>query len=201
MPTTNTVNTYPSTQGGYNAACAVADPGPDRACRMRAHRNRQGAAEFGDRRDARDGLVFHDRRAPVVAESETIMRTIIIAAAVAAIPTLASAQYGAAPSPGYGAPPPGDGAAAPGYGTAQPGYGTASPSYGTAQPGYGTASPGPSYGGNYPYRPASPSAARPDMPSMASSRLDPENCGTPDEPKACPPMPRRPLLDRPANRE
>ena len=25
------------------------------------------------------------------------------------------------------------------------------------------------------------------------TQLDPDNCGTPDEPKACPPMPRQPL--------
>jgi hypothetical protein len=28
-----------------------------------------------------------------------------------------------------------------------------------------------------------------------------ENCGTPDEPKACPPMPRRPLPYYPANKQ
>jgi len=92
------------------------------------------------------------------------MRTIVIAAAVAAIPTLASAQYGTVPSGRtyQGSPP---------------------------------------YQGNYPYQPPYQSSARSAMPPMASSRLDPENCGTPDEPKACPPMPRRPLRDRPANRE
>ena len=30
--------------------------------------------------------------------------------------------------------------------------------------------------------------------------LDPENCGTPDEPRPCPPMPRHPLKYFPANR-
>jgi hypothetical protein len=29
---------------------------------------------------------------------------------------------------------------------------------------------------------------------------DPNNCGTPDEPRPCPPMPRRPLQYFPANR-
>jgi hypothetical protein len=29
---------------------------------------------------------------------------------------------------------------------------------------------------------------------------DPHNCGTPDEPKPCPPMPRHPLKYFPANR-
>jgi len=125
-----------------------------------------------------------------------MMRTIIVAAAIAAIPTLASAQYGAAP-PGYGTPQPGYGTAQPGYGTAQPGYRTA-PGYSAPQSGYGTTQPGANYQGNYP---ASSPSARSDMRSMASSRLDPENCGTPDEPKACPPMPRRPLRDRPDNRE
>ncbi len=31
--------------------------------------------------------------------------------------------------------------------------------------------------------------------------LNPENCGTPDEPKPCPPMPRHPLPYYPANRQ
>jgi hypothetical protein len=35
----------------------------------------------------------------------------------------------------------------------------------------------------------------------ASTQLNPENCGTPDEPKSCPPMPRRPLNRYPANRQ
>jgi hypothetical protein len=30
--------------------------------------------------------------------------------------------------------------------------------------------------------------------------LDPENCGTPDEPRPCPPMPRHPLPYFPENR-
>ena len=30
---------------------------------------------------------------------------------------------------------------------------------------------------------------------------DPGNCGTPDEPKRCPPMPRRALQTYPANRQ
>ena len=30
--------------------------------------------------------------------------------------------------------------------------------------------------------------------------LDPNNCGTPDEPKVCPPMPRHALKDYPPNR-
>jgi hypothetical protein len=34
-----------------------------------------------------------------------------------------------------------------------------------------------------------------------TSQPDPDNCGTPDEPKACPPMPRRPLQTYPENRQ
>jgi hypothetical protein len=30
--------------------------------------------------------------------------------------------------------------------------------------------------------------------------LDPENCGTPDQPRSCPPMPRHPLSYFPENR-
>lgn len=38
----------------------------------------------------------------------------------------------------------------------------------------------------------------PDARGQANS---PENCGTPDEPKPCPPMPRVPLQSYPANRQ
>jgi len=127
------------------------------------------------------------------------MRTFIVAAAIAAVPTLGSAQYGT-PPPAYGTAPPAYGTSQPGYGTAEPGY-RAAPGYGTPQPGYGAAQPGANYQGNYPYQAAPPPSARADMPPMASSRLDPENCGTPYEPKACPPMPRRPLQYRPDNRD
>lgn len=34
----------------------------------------------------------------------------------------------------------------------------------------------------------------------ASDQPDPDNCGTPDEPKPCPPMPSRPLRHYPVNR-
>jgi hypothetical protein len=40
-------------------------------------------------------------------------------------------------------------------------------------------------------RPAGPMAAQPGA----------ENCGTPDEPKSCPPMPRHPLPYYPANKQ
>ena len=58
---------------------------------------------------------------------------------------------------------------------------------------------------------AQPSAAtRPPPPAYQGGRdtgsgwttqpLDPKNCGTPDEPRSCPPMPRNPLPYFPANR-
>jgi len=34
-----------------------------------------------------------------------------------------------------------------------------------------------------------------------TGQADSNNCGTPDEPKPCPPMPRRPLQNYPANRK
>ena len=59
-----------------------------------------------------------------------------------------------------------------------------------------TAGPGPTDGSNhYATGPATPSR------SAMNSQPDPENCGTPDEPKACPPMPRRPLRTYPENRQ
>jgi hypothetical protein len=36
---------------------------------------------------------------------------------------------------------------------------------------------------------------------MTTGQPDPGNCGTPDEPKRCPPMPRRALQTYPANRQ
>jgi hypothetical protein len=36
---------------------------------------------------------------------------------------------------------------------------------------------------------------------MATAQPDPNNCGTPDEPKPCPPMPRHPLKYYPANKQ
>jgi hypothetical protein len=36
--------------------------------------------------------------------------------------------------------------------------------------------------------------------NVNQSQPDPNNCGTPDEPKACPPLPRRPLASYPQNR-
>jgi hypothetical protein len=59
-----------------------------------------------------------------------------------------------------------------------------------------TASPGQVGGTNY-YVSGSTTPSRTAM----SGQPDPQNCGTPDEPKACPPMPRRPLSTYPANRQ
>jgi hypothetical protein len=44
---------------------------------------------------------------------------------------------------------------------------------------------------------------RAGMPSAAPmmGQAAPGNCGTPDEPKPCPPMPRRALQDYPPNRQ
>jgi hypothetical protein len=47
--------------------------------------------------------------------------------------------------------------------------------------------------------------APPPPPPPSSTRMagqpDPGNCGTPDEPKPCPPMPRRPLPYYPNNKQ
>jgi hypothetical protein len=59
-----------------------------------------------------------------------------------------------------------------------------------------TATPGQAGGTNY----YASGPATPSRTSM-SGQPDPQNCGTPDEPKACPPMPRRPLNTYPANRQ
>ena len=59
----------------------------------------------------------------------------------------------------------------------------------------GAANPGATAGGVHPTGPATPSR------KAMNSQPDPENCGTPDEPKACPPMPRRPLRTYPENRQ
>ncbi len=43
--------------------------------------------------------------------------------------------------------------------------------------------------------------ARPLAGSRMAGQSQGENCGTPDEPKPCPPMPRRPLRQYPANKQ
>jgi hypothetical protein len=41
----------------------------------------------------------------------------------------------------------------------------------------------------------------PPASTQAARQPDPNNCGTPDEPKPCPPMPRHPLQNYPANKQ
>ena len=48
--------------------------------------------------------------------------------------------------------------------------------------------------------PTSPSMTSPGT-GTAAGPPDPDNCGTPDEPAKCPPMPRHPLNYYPANRK
>jgi hypothetical protein len=49
--------------------------------------------------------------------------------------------------------------------------------------------------------PSAPPYARNAGPGGGTQAYSAENCGTPDEPKPCPPMPRVPLQDYPANRQ
>jgi hypothetical protein len=58
-----------------------------------------------------------------------------------------------------------------------------------------TAGSGSVGGTAYPSRPAPPPQ------SAISGQPDPENCGTPDQPRACPPLPRKALQTYPANRQ
>lgn len=68
----------------------------------------------------------------------------------------------------------------------------------------------PAHAQGYPYPPGyyppgpppppPPYAGRP-APYARGPASSPENCGTPDEPKPCPPMPRVPLQYYPANRQ
>ena len=57
-------------------------------------------------------------------------------------------------------------------------------------------SPGPGQG----YYSGAPTPPPPSSTRMAA-QPDPDNCGTPDEPKPCPPMPRHPLNDYPSNKQ
>lgn len=71
--------------------------------------------------------------------------------------------------------------------------------------GYGYPPPGapPPPPGYYPPGPPPappPYAGRPG-PYAGNPAYSTENCGTPDEPKPCPPMPRVPLQYYPANRQ
>jgi hypothetical protein len=49
--------------------------------------------------------------------------------------------------------------------------------------------------------PSQPPYARGAGPNQGPQGYNQENCGTPDEPKACPPMPRNPLPYYPANKQ
>lgn len=74
-----------------------------------------------------------------------------------------------------------------GYGNYPYGYyGQAHGAYPYSPPYYGNA---PSYGGGEVH-----AYGQPTVP-------DPNNCGTPDQPMACPPLPRHPLPYYPANRQ
>ena len=48
--------------------------------------------------------------------------------------------------------------------------------------------------------PGSMNTMAPTGSAPMAGQSDPGNCGTPDEPKPCPPMPRRAMQDYPANR-
>jgi hypothetical protein len=60
-----------------------------------------------------------------------------------------------------------------------------------AQPGYYPPGPPP---------PPPPYAHHPRLPAD-NPAISPENCGTPDEPKPCPPLPRHPLPYYPPNKQ
>jgi hypothetical protein len=49
--------------------------------------------------------------------------------------------------------------------------------------------------------PAPPPYARHPGPAPDDAATNPNNCGTPDEPKPCPPMPRHPLTHYPPNKQ
>jgi hypothetical protein len=59
--------------------------------------------------------------------------------------------------------------------------------------------PPPNYPPGRPPPPPPPYRGHPG-PDARNPASSPENCGTPDEPKPCPPMPRVPLQHYPANR-
>jgi hypothetical protein len=84
-----------------------------------------------------------------------------------------------------------------GLAQAQP-HTTPTPAY-SASPGYAPSAPPPGYSQAGP-----PSGARPYAQAQGSyagnQATNTENCGTPDEPKPCPPMPRVPLPYYPANK-
>jgi hypothetical protein len=59
----------------------------------------------------------------------------------------------------------------------------------------GSTAPGAGYTG------APPPPQSPPASTRMAGQPDPNNCGTPDEPKPCPPMPRHPLQSYPANKQ
>jgi hypothetical protein len=66
-------------------------------------------------------------------------------------------------------------------------------------PAYAQGSPPPGY--YAPGQPPPPPYARGAGPRSGPQAYNTENCGTPDEPKPCPPMPRNPLPYYPANKQ
>src|SRR5947209_4404688 len=64
-----------------------------------------------------------------------------------------------------------------------------------ADPAHGSSYPPPAssapYGSSAPQAYASPPDTGGAVGAPINTQPDPQNCGTPDEPKACPPMPRR----------
>ncbi len=67
-------------------------------------------------------------------------------------------------------------------------------------PGYKAPPPPAPYTGSQEPAPRAPYAGS-RGPASGSQMSSSENCGTPDEPKPCPPMPRRPLSHYPNNKQ
>lgn len=80
-----------------------------------------------------------------------------------------------------------------GYGNQPPGYKAPPP----PAPYTGSNQPAPGYKEPTPQAPYAGSKGSASGAQLSSS----ENCGTPDEPKRCPPMPRHPLQHYPANKQ
>ena len=111
------------------------------------------------------------------------MRVIIplTASLFAAVPAVCQTVYTPPPTAPAPATPPGVYNVPPGTTYVRP------PAYQQTPPTYQQQPGAMTYNG-----PASPDTVAPTG-APARTQLDPDNCGTPDEPKACPPMPRRPL--------
>ena len=65
---------------------------------------------------------------------------------------------------------------------------------------YAQSIPGSAAGPGPRYYTGAPTPPPPSSTRMAA-QPDPDNCGTPDEPKPCPPMPRHPLPYYPNNKQ